>query len=89
MWLERFLIVVPTLEHPRLGWPEGIYFPTWIEIAITAGCLAAFAFLYMLFTKFFPIISVWEVQEGIESAIPDVKRRFESYAPESTEHESS
>lgn len=81
MWVERFLILVPTLMHPRLPWAEGIYSPTWVEWSITAGCLAAFAFLYMLFTKFFPIISIWEVQEGIDEAIPQVTERFKTYMP--------
>ena len=28
-----------------------------------AGCFAAFTLLYMGFTKLFPIISMWELQE--------------------------
>ncbi|MBI2191667.1 MAG: polysulfide reductase NrfD [Planctomycetes bacterium] len=82
MWIERFLIVVPTLMHPRLPWPEGVYSPTWVEWSITAGCLAAFALLYMIFTKVFPVVSLWEIQEGMETAIPDVTERYKSYMPE-------
>jgi molybdopterin-containing oxidoreductase family membrane subunit len=82
MWLERFLIVVPTLMHPRMPWPEGLYTPTWTEWAITAGCVAAFALLYMAFTKVFPIVSMWEVNEGIEEALPHVSARLSSYLPE-------
>ncbi|MBI4564696.1 MAG: polysulfide reductase NrfD [Planctomycetes bacterium] len=82
MWVERFLIVVPTLIHPRLPWTAGSYAPTWVEWAITAGCLAAFALLYLLFTKVFPIVSIWEVQEGIDEAIPKVRERFKHYMPD-------
>lgn len=85
MWIERYLIVVPTLCCPRLPWGEGTYAPTWVEWSITLGCMAAFASLYMLFTKFFPIISLWEVQEGIEMAIPEATERFEDYMPASPE----
>lgn len=81
MWIERYLIVVPTLTHPRLPWPEGVYVPTWVEWSITAGCLAAFALLYMLFTKVFPIVSLWEVQEGIEQAVPEFTERVGEYLP--------
>ena len=81
MWLERYLIVVPTLMHPRLPWPDGLYTPTLTEWGITAGCIAAFAFLYMLFAKFFPIVSMWEVKEGMEEAIPIVTAKFENYKP--------
>ncbi|MBI4570225.1 MAG: hypothetical protein HY719_17675 [Planctomycetes bacterium] len=87
MWLERFLIIVPTLVSPRLPWQEGVYAPTWIEWSITAGCIAAFAFLYMLFSKFFPIISIWEVQEGIHHAVPEATERFQHYMPETVQRE--
>src|SRR3989338_5236070 len=29
MWLERFIIVVPSLINPRLPYPGGVYCPTW------------------------------------------------------------
>jgi molybdopterin-containing oxidoreductase family membrane subunit len=60
MWIERFIIVVPTLANPRLPAASSFYAPTWIEIAITAATFAAMAMLYMVFAKLFPIIAVWE-----------------------------
>jgi molybdopterin-containing oxidoreductase family membrane subunit len=60
MWLERFVIVVPTLANPRLAAASGFYSPTWVEVAITAATFAAMAMLYMIFAKLFPIIAVWE-----------------------------
>jgi hypothetical protein len=42
---------------------------------------STFIFLYMLFTRFFPIVSIWEVQEGREQAIPEVVERVSSYMP--------
>lgn len=82
MWLERFTIVVPTLVNPRLPYERGFYSPTWVETAITLGCFAFFILLYMLFTKLFPIVSVWEVQEGQHKAVPEVTERIKSYLPE-------
>ena len=66
MWLERFLIVVPSLSRKFLAysWVTEPYRPTWVEITITAGTFAAMALLYMLFSKFIPIISVWELKAG-------------------------
>ena len=81
MWLERFVIVVPTLSRPRLPFPEGIYSPTWVEVGVTLGFATTFIFLYMLFTKFFPIVSIWEVQEGRERALTEVVARVRSYLP--------
>lgn len=82
MWLERFTIVVPTLSSPRVPWDKVFYSPTWVEIAITLGFSATFILLYMLFTKFFPIVSIWEIQEGRERAVPDVVERVLSYQPD-------
>jgi Ni/Fe-hydrogenase subunit HybB-like protein len=68
MWLERYNIVVPTLTRPRLPAPVASYLPTWVEWAILLGSIAMFALLYILFSKVFPIISIWEVREGEELA---------------------
>ena len=81
MWLERFTIVVPTLVNPRLPWDRGLYFPTWIEWSLTAAFFATFILLYMIFTKFFPIVSIWEVREGRERGLAEVEERIRSYLP--------
>jgi Ni/Fe-hydrogenase subunit HybB-like protein len=68
MWIERFLIIVPSLSHKYLPYSWGTYRPTWVEITITAGTFAGMALLYMLFSKFVPIISVWELKAGPREA---------------------
>ena len=68
MWLERFLIIVPSLSRKYLAYSWGTYRPTWVEITITAGTFAAMALLYMLFSKLVPIISVWELKAGPREA---------------------
>ena len=37
-----------------------MYVPTWIEFAITAATFSGMIVLYLLFSKLFPIIAVWE-----------------------------
>ncbi|HVS12936.1 MAG TPA: NrfD/PsrC family molybdoenzyme membrane anchor subunit [Thermoanaerobaculia bacterium] len=64
MWLERLLIVVPSLSVPRLAYTVGSYAPSPVEIAITVGAVGLFAFLYFGFVQLFPIVSAWEVREG-------------------------
>lgn len=81
MYLERYTIVVPTLSSPRVPSDIVFYFPTWVEIFITLGFGATFIFLYMLFTKFFPIVSIWEIQEGRQVALKEVAARVNSYIP--------
>ena len=73
---KRYLIVVPTLTAPFLpktnrgdipfnpplpfSWVH--YRPTWVEWSITFGGTAAFLLMYMLFTKLFPMVSIWETR---------------------------
>jgi molybdopterin-containing oxidoreductase family membrane subunit len=64
MWLERFLIVVPSLGHKYLPYMFGTYRPRPVEILITVSTFAAMALLYTLFAKLVPIISIWELKAG-------------------------
>lgn len=66
MWLERFIIIVPTLGFPRLAAAWGHYAPTWVEISITAATFAVMGLLYLIFAKLFPIVSVWEFEPHLE-----------------------
>jgi Ni/Fe-hydrogenase subunit HybB-like protein len=81
MWLERFTIVVPTLVNPRLPYQRGIYHPTWVEVSLMAGCFAAFILMYVLFSKLFPIVSVWEIREGREKGFDEAVERIKGYLP--------
>jgi hypothetical protein len=40
-----------------------------------------FALLYVIFTKFFPIVSIWEIREGREKALEEAAERIQSYLP--------
>jgi len=82
MWLERFNIVVPTSLHPRGGMSALHYVPSWVELSIMAGTLSGFILVYMVATKFFPIISIWEIQEGREKSIEEVSARVAGYLPD-------
>lgn len=83
MWLERWTIVVPSLSNPRLPLDRTPYFPSWVEWSIFAGAAAMFTLLYMVFTKVFPIVSIWEIREGREAAVSEVVERVRSYLPSS------
>jgi molybdopterin-containing oxidoreductase family membrane subunit len=64
MWLERFLICVPPLERKYLPYDWGSYSPTWAEITVTIGTFLGMILLYVLFAKFVPMISIWELKGG-------------------------
>src|SRR5579864_3770812 len=64
MWLERFLIVVPSLGTKNLPYSWSSYRPQPVEIMITVATFAAMVLLYTLFAKLVPIISIWELKVG-------------------------
>ncbi len=63
MWLKRFLIVVPGMAEPVMPWDWGRYAPSWVEITITIGSAAAIPLILILFFRFFPVMSVHELEE--------------------------
>ncbi len=71
MWLERYLIIVPSLGHKYLPYSYGSYRPQPVEIIITTATFAAMCLLYVLFAKAVPIISIWELRAG-DHPSPDV-----------------
>lgn len=82
MWLERYTIVIPTLSRPRIEITGiGFYTPTFVEIAITLAAFSALALLFMIFAKIFPLISAWEVEEGLEGP-EQVKQKITEYLPD-------
>jgi Ni/Fe-hydrogenase subunit HybB-like protein len=68
MWLERYIIVPVNLSINRMPFTWRLYIPN-VEIPLSVGLFALFALLYMLASRFIPLVPVWEVQEGQESHI--------------------
>ncbi len=65
MWLERYLIVPNALSRKFLPWMWHDYFPSWVEVSITAGAFLFFVSMFIVFIKVYPIISLFEVKEDI------------------------
>jgi molybdopterin-containing oxidoreductase family membrane subunit len=63
MWLERYLIIIPSLGEPRLSYLRGYYMPSWVEWSMFAGLCAGFTLAIIFFSKLFPVISIWEVEK--------------------------
>ena len=81
MWLERLIIIIPTLANPRLPYPTGMYVPSVTEISIFAAGMSAFVLGFMGFSKLFPLISIWETKEGREHSVHEVSMRLREYLP--------
>ena len=73
MWLERFLIIVPTLSHKYLSYSWGSYRPRMPEILLLISTFGAMGLLYVLFSKFVPIISIWELKVGEQPEVVDAE----------------
>ena len=65
MWMERLWLIVPGLQNKeRLTFDWQIYTPGVVEIMLVVASFALVTFGVMLFSKFFPLIPVWEQKEG-------------------------
>jgi molybdopterin-containing oxidoreductase family membrane subunit len=69
-WFKRFLIVIPSLQHPYLPIQDVDesylhYVPTWEEWAITMSSFAWFLLIITVLIKLFPVIPV--LKEKIDS----------------------
>lgn len=70
-WAKRYIIVVPTQEHPFLPiqfvpkeWMT--YQPTLIESLVTLGTFVLVLLIITGLSKFFPVIPIWEMVEDAE-----------------------
>jgi Ni/Fe-hydrogenase subunit HybB-like protein len=68
MWLERFVIVVTSLHRDFLPSSWGMYYPTIWDWATFAGTIGLFAMLFLLFVRFMPMISIFEMRTILPEA---------------------
>ena len=65
MWYERFVIIIGSVGHDFLPHAWGLYAPTAIEYGILIGSFCLFFFLFVLFVKHLPSISMTEMKEMV------------------------
>jgi molybdopterin-containing oxidoreductase family membrane subunit len=63
MWLERFMIIVTSLHRDFLPSSWGMFYPTLWDWAILIGSLGAFGWLFLMFVRFLPAISISEMRK--------------------------
>jgi len=69
MYAERLTIIPLTLSHGRSPFDWGELSIHYADVALPAGTLCFFIFLYLVASRFIPLVPVWEVQEGQEAHI--------------------
>jgi molybdopterin-containing oxidoreductase family membrane subunit len=68
MWLERFVIVVGSLSRDDLPSSWGHYTPTWWDWSTYIGTMGLFLFLLLIFLRFLPLISIFEMRTLLPEA---------------------
>jgi molybdopterin-containing oxidoreductase family membrane subunit len=63
MWLERFIIIVTSLHRDYLPSSWGMFYPTIWDWGLYVGSIGFFCFMLLLFIRFLPMISVFEMRE--------------------------
>jgi len=69
MWLERYVIVI-TLHRDFLPSSWGTYTPTIWDWSLFIGSIGLFFFLLMLFIRFLPMISMFEMRTLVPRSAP-------------------
>lgn len=68
MWMERFLIVVSSLHRDFLPSSWGMFYPTRWDWITLFGSIALFVWLFLLFVRFLPLISMAEMRELVRDS---------------------
>jgi len=68
MWLERFVIIVTSLNRDFVPSSWGMYYPTRWDFMTFFGTIGLFLTLFLLFLRFVPMISIFEVKTLLPQA---------------------
>jgi molybdopterin-containing oxidoreductase family membrane subunit len=68
MWMERFLIVVSSLHRDYMPSSWGMFYPTKWDWMTLFGTVALFVWLFLLFVRFLPLISMAEMRELVDES---------------------
>jgi molybdopterin-containing oxidoreductase family membrane subunit len=73
MWLERFIIIVTSLHRDFLPSSWGMFHGTGWDWAMFLGTIGFFLFLMLLFIRFLPMISIFEMRTLVPTGAKDEK----------------
>jgi molybdopterin-containing oxidoreductase family membrane subunit len=70
MWMERYMLLVSTLYRDWLESSVELFHPTFWDWSLYAGLIGFFLTAFLLFVRFMPVISVFEIRErAVEKAL--------------------
>lgn len=68
MWFERFVIIVTSLHRDYIPSNWTMFHPTFVDIGIFVGTIGIFFVLFLLFTRFFPVLALNELKSILKSS---------------------
>ena len=68
MWLERYVIMVTSLQREFVPRSWGMYWFTKWDVMTLIGTMGFFTLLFFLFIRFMPAISIFEVRAMLPQA---------------------
>ncbi len=78
MWLERWMIVSPTLAGGYEPWGFAVFWPTVTSWMIVIGSFGWFGLLFLIFVKMVPSVSMYEVKEMVYHRKRELDRELSS-----------
>jgi Ni/Fe-hydrogenase subunit HybB-like protein len=73
MWMERVVIVVQSTSHDFLPSAWGRFVPTMWDWIILLGSISAFAWLFLVFIRLLPAISISEMRELARESVQEAR----------------
>jgi molybdopterin-containing oxidoreductase family membrane subunit len=73
MWMERVTIVVQSLHHDFMPSAWGIYIPTLWDWTFLIGSICCFAWLFLVFIRVLPSISISEMRALARESVEEKK----------------
>jgi molybdopterin-containing oxidoreductase family membrane subunit len=70
MWLERFVIIVVSLHRDFVPSSWEMYRPTIWDFATLFGSIGLFVFLFFIFIRLLPMITIFEMHGLVAGAKP-------------------
>ena len=65
MWAERYMLLVSSLYRDWLESSTGLFHATFWDWALYAGFIGFFLSAFLLFVRFLPVISAFEIEEAL------------------------
>ena len=89
MWFERVVIIVTSIHRDYVPSSWTYFHPTWVDIGVFMGTLGIFFTLYLLFSRYFPVLPIAELKSIMKGSSESYKEGFghgKGYWEKQTDH---